>query len=222
MPRFCWVSSITLLCRTRRNPRPRTQALWIANLPFMLFNKVTFNLLPSGITLSLPLDLLNGFTTFCGIPSRIAHMPEALDRSSDHIHRVSRADTFRQNILHTHGFENCPHWAACNNPRPLRGRLHEYLSRSMSRRDRIVERNIIARDRVHILACFIKRLLYSRRNLARLASAKADLTLPVPHHRECRETKDTPAFDYLGNTVYGDQLFYHSLVVIGHVFTAIP
>src|SRR5205823_11674403 len=27
------------------------------------------------------------------------------------------------------------------------------------------------------------------------------------------------AFNYLGNTVYGDQLFYHSLIVIGHVFT---
>nr|VFJ56738.1 MAG: hypothetical protein BECKDK2373C_GA0170839_105516 [Candidatus Kentron sp. DK] len=97
----------------------------------------------------------------------------------------------------------------------------------MTSRNSILKCTIFNRNPNHAATGIFHSFLDGRRNLPRLSSSETYLSLPVSNNCQCAETKLSPTFDHLRNTVYGYQLFqqfaffFHTLI-IHHIFNSRP
>src|ERR687887_832814 len=132
---------------------------------------------------------------------RAAEALEAVDRRLEHVDRVRRAETLRQDVADSGQLEDGADAATGDDAGSLARRPQQDTRRAELAEDLVRDgRPVLGHDE-EILLRVVDGLRDRQRHLTRLAVAQAHALVLVADHDECGEREPPPALDHLGDAV---------------------
>src|SRR5688500_3507129 len=132
---------------------------------------------------------------------------QPVERGENHVVRIRRAETLRENVLNSGAFHDGAYGTAGDHSGSGCSRLHQNFSRTMTPHDFVRNRSARHRDARHVAARAVDRLANRLGNFVSLSRRKSYLALTVAHGDESIEREPPAALHDLGDAIDRDGVF---------------